>query len=371
MTDTSTALTPVAEPAPLPVAQETAPPPAPVVTEEEEQGLSQAQKASIIIAALGPDIAVRLMDGMSESSIQNFAEAITDMRAIERPLVEETIEEFLGVLGGPESVAGGAAQARRILSRVLDVDSTARIMEQVEGPSGRTIWEKLSNCSDASVANFLMNEHPQTAAVVISKLRSDKAARVIERFAPGFSRDVILRLGRVHRLDSSVMDEVKAILYRDFLGTLRREQATRKPADVIGSMLNYVSSDPRGELLGHLQDTKPDLAQEVERVMFTFPDIAVRVNPREIATILKEVDNQTLMTAMKTARSTTPRVIEFILSNISKRMGEQIEEEMENLPPIKASDGELAQSEVIRVIQELAGSGAITLIEPDGDEAMI
>jgi flagellar motor switch protein FliG len=241
----------------------------------------------------------------------------------------------------------------------------------VEGPSGRTIWEKLSNCSDEAVANFLKLEHPQTAAVVVSKLRADKAARVLERFSPAFARDVMLRLGRVHRLDSSVLEDVKKILYRDFLGTLRREQATRKPADVIGNMMNFVSSDPRGELLEHLKEARPELAEEVQRVMFTFPDIATRVNPREVGAVLKEVDNDIMMTALKTARAATPRVVEFILTNISKRMAAQIEEDIESMPPIKARDGETAQAEVIRTIQAMAARGDIQLIEPDSGDAMI
>ena len=330
--------------------------------------LTLADKAAIILAALGPESAPHVLQGMGETTIRRFAQAMSGLWKISPELLEQTVAEFNAELGAHGTVRGGAAEARRILREVLDTDSVSRIMDDVDLAGGRTLWEKLSNSSDQALAGWLRHEHPQTAAVVLSKLRSDKAARILERLDPDFAQTIVLRLARVPRLDSEVMELMREVIQKEFLAVMQREQATRRPADVIGSMMNNVSSNNRGRLLEQLESEKPKLAKQVQKVMFTFADISERVEARDAGLLLKSVDEPTMIMALKMGQHNAPRVIEFFVSNVSKRLAQRLENEIESHPEVKPRDGEAAQAEVVRQARELARAGELTLVEVEEEE---
>lgn len=330
--------------------------------------LSLADKAAIIIAALGPEAAPHVLQGMGESTIRRFAHAMSSLWKISPEVLEQVIVDFTDELGARNTIRGGATEARRILKELLDDDSVSRIMDDVDVAGGRTLWEKLSNSSDQALAGFLRHEHPQTATVVLSKMRSDKAARILERLDPEFAQIIVLRLARVPRLDSEVMELMRDVIQSEFLAVMQREQATRRPADVIGSMMNNVSSAQRTRLLEQLEQEKPKLAKQVQKVMFTFADITERVEPRDAGLLLKSVDEPTMLMALKAAEHNAPRVIKFFLDNISKRLSQRLEMEIQGHPEVKLRDGEAAQSEVVRSARELARTGELKLVEMDDDE---
>jgi flagellar motor switch protein FliG len=214
----------------------------------------------------------------------------------------------------------------------------------------------------------MRHEHPQTAAVVLSKLRSDKAARILERLDPDFAQTIVLRLARVPRLDSEVMELMRVVITKEFLAVMQREQATRRPADVIGTMMNNVSSANRARLLEQLEAEKPKLAKQVQKVMFTFADISERVEPRDAGLLLKAVEEPVMTAALKMAQHNAPRVTAFFMQNISKRLAQRLEMEVEAHPEVKPRDGEAAQAEVVRAARELAQAGEIKLVEVDEDD---
>jgi flagellar motor switch protein FliG len=332
------------------------------------EDLSLAEKAAIIISALGPESAPHVLQGMGETTIRRFAQAMSGLWQISPEVVESTIGDFMAELGAHGEIRGGAAEARRILREVLDVDSVSRIMDDLDSAGGRTLWEKLSNSSDQALSGFLRHEHPQTVAVVLSKLRSDKSARILERLEPDFAQIVVLRLARVPRLDSEVMELMREVITQEFLAVMQREQATRRPADVIGSMLSNVNSTSRSRLLEQLEQEKPKLAKQVQKVMFTFADISERVEAKDAGLLLKAVDEATMTIALKMAEHNAPRVIDFFMNNISKRLAQRLEGELEMQNEVKPRDGEAAQAEVVRQARELARAGELKLVEQDEDE---
>ncbi len=330
--------------------------------------LTPAEKAAVIISALGPESAPHVLQGMGETTIRRFAQAMSGLWEISPEVLERTVSEFVAELGTHGEVRGGAAEARRILREVLDADSVSRIMDDVDMTGGRTLWEKLSNSSDQALTGFLRHEHPQTVAVVLSKMRSDKSARILERLEPDFAQIVVLRLARVPRLDSEVMELMREVITQEFLAVMQREQATRRPADVIGSMLSNVTSSSRSRLMEQLEAEKPKLAKQVQKVMFTFADISERVEAKDAGLLLKAVDEPTMTMALKMATHNAPRVIDFFMNNISKRLAQRLEGEIEMAGDVKARDGEAAQAEVVRQARELARTGELKLVEADEEE---
>jgi flagellar motor switch protein FliG len=330
--------------------------------------LTLADKAAIILAALGPEAAPHVLQGVGETTIRRFAQAMSGLYRISPDVLEQTIVDFTRELGSRQTIRGGAGEARRILRELLDDDSVSRIMDDVDVAGGRTLWEKLSNSSDQALAGFLRHEHPQTAAVVLSKMRSDKAARILERLDPEFAQIIVLRLARVPRLDSEVMALMTQVIQREFLSVMQREQATRRPADVIGSMMNNVSSAARARLLEQLEQEKPKLARQVQKVMFTFTDIADRVAQKDAGLLLKAVDERVMLTALKMAEHNAPKIIDFFLGNISRRLAQRLEGELKQTPDPTPREGEAAQAEVVNVCRELAKNGELALTEEDVEE---
>lgn len=330
--------------------------------------LSLADKAAVILAALGPESAPFVLQGAAESTIRRFASAMSGLWRISPEMLEQTVLEFTEELGARQQVRGGPAEARRILRQLLDDDSVSRIMDDVDMAGGRTLWEKLSNTSDQALAGFLRHEHPQTCAVVLSKMRSDKAARILERLEPDFAQIVVLRLARVPRLDIEVMQLLTDVIQREFLSVIQREQATRRPADIIGSMMNNVSTDARARLLEQLEAEQPKLALQVQKIMFTFSDLATRVMPRDAGLLMKGVEESVMLMALKMGESNAPRVVDFFLNNISKRLAKRIEGELEAHPPFTPREGEAAQQEVVNAAREMAKAGELTLLDTDEDD---
>ncbi len=330
--------------------------------------LTAAEKAAVILVALGPEVAGGMLRDMGDAGIRKFARAVSGMSQIPHERVAEVVNEFLIAMGDELTVRGGAEAARKFLGQVMDSDALTRIMEDLDGRGGKSLWTKLSEAADAPFANWLQTEHPQVVAVILTKLRPVQAARLLERLDRAFAREVVLRMGRVPRIDPSAMEKVGEVIERDFLSAMERTQGARKPTEIIAGLLNHVSGSAREVFLQHLDEAEPKLAQEVQRVMFTFGDIADRVSARDIAKVVKAVDEPVLLAALKTAREARDPAAEFILGNISSRLAERLIEDMEMMADIRQKEGEAAQGEVVQTIQALAKAGDIKLIELETGE---
>ena len=332
----------------------------------ETVDLNSVEKAAIIMIALGPEAASALLREMGEQRIRRFAQVVSSMKRISAETVETIIDEFLEILSDNMSLNGGPDEVRRFLGEVLDNDSVTRIMEDLGG-GGASIWTRLGQIDEARLAAWLKLEHPQVSAVVLTKLNSVKAARVLERFDTDMAQIVVLRMSRIPVLDGATMTALTEVIERDFLPTVQREKGARKPADLIAGLMNHVSGNVRDELLGRMKQEAPELTDEVQKVMFTFNDIVDRVMPRDVGAVTKGVEEVVVMTALKMGMITNSPSVDFILSNISKRLAERMREDLEQMPDPSKRDGEAAQAELIAAIKTLVDSGAIKLVETDVD----
>jgi flagellar motor switch protein FliG len=330
--------------------------------------LSPAQKAAVVIVALGPDVAAEVLRALGEAKIRRFASAVSRLKGVPHAVVDAVVQEFLGALGDELSVRGGLDEARRFLGEVLDDESLARVLEEVDARSGRSVWARLADAADGPLAQWLASEHPQVACMVLTKLRAQQAARLLERFESGFAQDVVLRMARAPSPDPAAVDILKTAIERDFVSVIERTQGARKPAELIAGLMNHVSSTARDGFLGRMEEDDPKLAQEVQRVMFTFADIASRVNARDVGKIVKEVEEPTLLTALKSALAAENPSADFILGNIAKRLADRLREDLEAMGDVRQKEGEAAQAELVNAIQTLARRGEIKLIEIDGGD---
>lgn len=331
----------------------------------ESISLTPPQKAAIIIGILGSDAAGPILEQFDEASLRRFATAMSHMKRIPPALVEKTIHEFLVELSELDmTVRGGMKEARTMLQDYVAEATLARIMDDVVAPSATNVWQKLGHVKHEALAEFLMREHPQTAAVVLSKLPPEQSAEVLGRIDPEAAQTMVMGITRASTLEPNIVEAIGAAVSADFLENYRGD-ADFKPEDRIGTIMTYTSGRVRQSVLSFLDEQKPDLAQAVKASMFTFADIHIRVEKRDVAGLVRQINQDLLLKAMTGAKENAPETYEFVLSSVSSRLAEQLREELAEYPKVKIREAEEAQNAILRTVQAMEAAGELKLIQPE------
>ena len=328
--------------------------------------LTRKQKAAVIIGMLGSEAAGPVLERLDETSLRHFTHAMSGLSRIGAAQVRATIAEFIAELSHDEEIVrGGLGHAREVLEQHVAEGLLLRILDEAESPSSHNVWQKVAKINEEALADFLAREHPQIAAVVVSKLGAEHAARILNRLEPELARDVVIGLSRASSLDPHVIEAIGDTLSRDFLATHSEANRRRNPADRIGAIMNFTSPSIRDHILGAIESDQPEFVEEIRRKMFTIEDIPARLPSRSVAKVVRSLNQDTLLKALFASKHSAPETREFILSNISTRMSEQLREELGEMTSVRRKDGENAQAEVIRVIRELVATGEVELVEEE------
>jgi len=328
--------------------------------------LTRQQKAAIIIGALGVEAAGPLLEQLDEGSLRSFTAAMSSLRRVDPETVRHTIAEFLDAIRDEGSVVrGGLGRAREVLEPHVTDNLLSRLLDDVDMPSVNNVWKKLAKVHEDALADFLAREHPQTAAVILSKLSSEHAAKVLNRFDPDRARDIVMGITRTQSLDPNVIEAIGVSVSRDFLAGIQHGTPRRNPAERVGAIMNFASAEIREHVLDHIERSQPDFAEEIRRKMFTFEDVPRRVEPRDVAAIVREVDRDVMLRALRYASDGAPETVDFILRNISSRVAEQYRAEMAEIDKIRRREGEGAQADVVAKIRELETRGELRLLAPE------
>lgn len=323
------------------------------------------EKAAMIVTAIGPELGAGFLEGLSEPDMERFAHAVGNLGKIHQDVLDAVIGEFLDLLTNGPEISGGAQAARKLLAGMVEEDELARMIEGRKRSEARSVWERLNDTPVTALASFLQAEHPQTAAVLLSELRPEIAASALERIDPESAKAIVLRLARVPTLDTEVARAIEGAIERDFLSVLQRNLSKRRPADLIAGLMNNISTEVREGFLGFLEAQEPSLAQDVQRTMFTFEDIALRLHGRDVAGVLRDVPEEELLKALKLGEAQKSSTVPFILENLPRRLAERYGEELAALEDVSRKEGEAAQIEITKAIQVQAREGAIRFIEKD------
>jgi len=295
--------------------------------------LTRQQKAAVIIGVLGTEAAGPVLEQLDENSLRQFTHAMSCLKLLDAAQVRATINEFLSELQQDDaSIHGGLATARSLLEQHVADDLLTRILDDADSQSSHNVWQKLAKVSDEALADFLSREHPQTAAVVISKFSAEHAARILNRFEPDLARDVVVGLSRAASLDLHIVEAIGDTMSRDFLATHANQDKMSNPADRIGQIMNYTSPSIRDHILGQIEIHQPDFADEIRRKMFTVEDIPIRLPGRAMAAIVRTIDQESLLKVLFVTKESTPEVGQFILPNVATRMADQLREELKKSP---------------------------------------
>ncbi len=329
------------------------------------QDFTGAQKAAVLMLAMGEEHCSRLFTMMHEDEIKEVSSAMSQLGQVRAEMVESLCQQFADSMGTSGSLVGNFESTERLLRKSLPRDRVSQIMDEIRGPAGRTMWDKLGNVNEAVLANYLKNEYPQTVAVVLSKVRADHAARVLSLLPESFALEVVMRMLRMESIQRDVLDGVERTLRAEFMSNLAR--STRRDAhEMMADIFNNLDRQAETRFLAALEERNRESAERIKALMFTFDDLG-RLTASSLQVLLRNVDKEKLPLALKGA---SERLREMFLKCLSERAGKMLLEDIESLGPVKLRDVDEAQAAIVLAAKELAQSGELD-IGGSKDEEMI
>ncbi len=320
-------------------------------------------KAAIMMLALGEEMCTRLFGMMHEDEIREISVAMAQLGAVRADIVERLCNDFTETLGNTGTLIGSFESTERLLQRTLPRERAAQIMEEIRGPAGRTMWDKLGNVNEALLANYLKNEYPQTVAVVLSKVRPDHAARVLALLPESFALEVVMRMLRMESVQKEVLDGVERTLRAEFMSNLAR--STRRDAhEMMAEIFNNLDRQTETRFIAALEERNREAAERIKALMFTFDDLQ-RLTPSAVQTLLRSAEKDKLPLALKGA---SEKIRELFLQNLSERAGKMLRDEIEGLGPVKLRDVDDAQAAIVILAKDLAAQGQIEIGESKDEE---
>jgi flagellar motor switch protein FliG len=286
--------------------------------------------------------------------------------SLETDAIEMFMLEFVGQMSASGAVMGNFDNTERLLNAYLSQDRVQQIMEEIRGPAGRNMWEKLSNVQDSVLASYLKNEYPQTVAVVLSKVRQEQAARVLGILPEEFALDVISRMLRMDNIQKEVLERIEQTLRVEFMSNLNQTQR-RDPHEAIAEIFNAFDRQTETRFLTALEEANRESADRIKSLMFTFDDL-MKLDPAAVQTLLRVVDKDKLAIALKGASEAARG---FFLQNMSTRGAKNLQDDMDVMGPVRLRDVDEAQAILVSAAKDLAARGEIMITKNRADDELV
>ena len=332
---------------------------------DDPKRLSGPEKAAVVLLALGEDHK-EIWAQLDEEEIKEVSQAMASLGTVSSGVVETLLVEFVSGLSGTGSIMGSFEQTQRLLNSFMPTDKVDTLMEEIRGPAGRTMWDKLANVNEAVLANYLKNEYPQTVAVVLSKIKGEHAARVLSALPEDFALECVQRMLRMEPVQREILDKIEQTLRTEFMSNLART-SKRDSHETMADIFNNFDRQTESRFMAALEERNRESAERVRALMFVFEDLA-KLDPGGVQTLLRAVEKDRLGLAMKGASDT---LREMFFSNMSERAAKIMREDMESMGPVRLKDVDQAQMAMVQVAKDLAAKGEILLAGQGGDDELI
>lgn len=335
----------------------------------EFEVLKGFDKAAILLNYLGKDAVKILLARMEDADIRKLINVMNKFRVVPVHVTKKVLEEFYEMISETDDYifsdqisnkdsivdAVGEDRARGILGGLNMGAANARSLESLEMVDAK------------SLANFLVNEHPQTVAVILAHLEPEKKGEVLKRLPDTLQAEVVLRMANLEHVDPELIVEIDKVLKNQLANTASVEQSTLGGVQPVAEMLNVMDKNTETSIMSRLEEKDPLLAEEIRKLMFVFDDI-IKIDDRGIQTLLKEVPNDKLLLALKTA---SEDIKAKVFKNISARAADMLREDLNNMGPSRLSDVEGAQQEIVNVARRLEAEGKILIARGGSEDAMV
>ena len=332
---------------------------------EDARKLTGPEKAAVILLSLGEDH-TRLWQSLDDEEIKEISQAMAGLGTVTASVVEELLIEFVAGMSGSGAVMGSFEQTQKLLASFMPGDRVEGLMEEIRGPAGRTMWDKLGNVNEAVLANYLKNEYPQTVAVVLSKIKPEHAARVLTSLPEDFALECVQRMLRMEPVQREILDKIEATLRTEFMSNLART-SKRDSHEMMADIFNSFDRQTEARFIGALEERNREAAERIRALMFVFEDLS-KLDPGGVQTLLRAVEKDSLGLALKGASES---LREMFFSNMSERAAKIMREDMESMGPVRLKDVDTAQMAMVQVAKDLAAKGDIMLVGQGGDDELI
>ena len=334
---------------------------------EDYRALTGPEKAAILLLSLSEDQTAKLFQHMDDDEILEISQTMSTLGKVSPSVVERLFVDFAEQMTSTNALMGTQGSTERLLQKAgLSGDKIDNIMEEIRGPAGRTMWEKLGNVNEEILAAFLQKEYPQTVSVVLSKVSSDHAARVLAMLPENFALEVIHRMLRMEAVQKDILDEVEKTLRQEFMTNLARTQR-RDSHELIADIFNNMERSVETRFMDELEKSTPESAEKIRSLMFTFEDLA-NLDAAGVQTLIRAVDKDKLPTALKGATET---IRDMFFSNMSERAAKIMKEDMAAMGPVRLKEVEEAQQAIVNVAKDLESRGEITIASGDAEDELI
>ena len=332
---------------------------------DDPKKLAGPEKAAVVLLALGEEHK-QIWEQLDDEEIKEISQAMASLGTVSAGVVEALLLEFVSGMSGTGAIMGSFEQTQRLLAAFLPGDKVDTLMEEIRGPAGRTMWDKLGNVNEAVLANYLKNEYPQTVAVVLSKIKGEHAARVLAALPEDFALECVQRMLRMEPVQREILDKIEQTLRTEFMSNLART-SKRDSHEMMADIFNNFDRQTEARFIASLEERNRESAERIRALMFVFEDLA-KLDPGGVQTLLRAVEKDQLGLALKGASDS---LRELFFSNMSERASKIMREDMESMGPVRLKDVDQAQMAMVQVAKDLAAKGEIMLAGAGGDDELI
>jgi flagellar motor switch protein FliG len=331
-----------------------------------QRGLSGDEKAAVLLLALGPDFGRPILEELDDMEIRQLSRAMVRLGPITQDMLDMLLVEFVTTISANGTMSGNSETTQRLLLSFLPPDRVDAIMEEIRGPAGRNMWEKLSNVQEDVLANYLKNEYPQTIAVVLSKVATDHASKVLAFLPESLAMEVVHRMLTLEPVQKEILEKIETTLRTEFMSTLSHTKR-RDSHEQMAEIFNSFDRQTEARFITTLEERDRDSADRIKALMFTFEDLA-RLEAGAIQTLIQKMDKRDLGMALKGASDT---VKDVFFANMSARAGKVMKDDMQSMGPVRLKDVDEAQGRMVATAKDLAAKGDIIITKGKSDEEMI
>ncbi|WP_434680743.1 flagellar motor switch protein FliG [Pseudomonas sp. R1-18] len=327
--------------------------------------LTKVEKAAVLLLSLGETDAAQVLRHMGPKEVQKVGVAMAQMRNVHREQVEEVMSEFVEIVGDQTSLGVGSdGYIRKMLTQALGEDKANGLIDRILLGGNTSGLDSLKWMEPRAVADVIRFEHPQIQAIVVAYLDADQAGEVLGHFDHKVRLDIILRVSSLNTVQPAALKELNQILEKQFSGNANTSRTTLGGIKRAADIMNFLDSSIEGALMDSIREVDEDLSTQIEDLMFVFNNLS-DVDDRGIQALLREVSSDVLVLALK---GSDEAIKEKIFKNMSKRAAELLRDDLEAKGPVRVSDVETAQKEILTIARRMAEAGEIVLGGKGGEE---
>ncbi len=330
--------------------------------------MNGTDKAAVLLLYLGPEATSKIFEHLEDIEIKRISQSMSRLGHVQRNTIQEIVNEYMDITDPETGIfSQGDEFVRKVLEKALGPVKAELLLKELSVANYGDMTDMLANMDSKTVANFLSQEHPQTIAVILAKLKAKQTCEIIGFLPQELQAEVVLRIADVDQVSPEIITEIEEVMRLELTAVGGIQRFKVGGVEKVVDMFNHFDRSREKQILDKLDVLKPPLAEIIRKHLFTFEDF-IHLDDKGIQGIMREVSNDTLTLALKAA---TDELKEKIFRNISGRAAEMIKEDLEVMGPVRLSDVERAQSEIIKIVRRMEEEGQLVIAGRGGDDVLI